>query len=97
MNNSKRVSFDFDSTLNRKDIEDFAFSLIRKGIEVWVCTSRDHEDNQPDWIISGTISKRGNDDLYKVTDKLKIPRERIIFTNHQFKSEFLDKSFLWHI
>lgn len=96
MKNNK-VSFDFDSTLNRPDIMDFCKSLIERGIEVWVCTSRSHEKNQPDWIINGRKFKRGNDDLYEITDKLSIPRERIIFTNHELKSEFLDDSFIWHL
>lgn len=97
MNNHPIVSFDFDSTLNRPDIKDFCKSLILKGIEVWVVTSRADTDNQPDWIINGFRQKQGNDDLFKITDELKIPRNRIIFTNHEFKSNFLPNGCIWHL
>ena len=97
MNNQPIVSFDFDSTLNRPDITDFCKSLIKKGIIVWVVTSRASTDNQPNWIINGIKSKRGNDDLFYLTDKLGIPRDRIVFTNHDFKTKFLPKGCIWHL
>jgi hypothetical protein len=94
---NKTVSFDFDSTLNRHDITDFCKSLILKGIDVWVVTSRASEDDQPNWIINGVQSKRGNDDLFDLTDSLGIPRNQIIFTNHEFKSNYLPSGCIWHL
>jgi len=36
----RKVSFDFDSTLSRKDVQDFAKKLVSEGYEVWIVTSR---------------------------------------------------------
>lgn len=86
----KKISFDFDSTLDRQVIQDFAFSLIKKGYEVWVCTSRFDDESAP--------RPKWNDDLYLVTDKLGIPRERIQFMNMNDKYEFFKNSgFTWHL
>lgn len=93
-----KVSFDFDATLSKKKAQDFAAKLISEGHEVWVHTTRSKEEDQPFWIINGVKRKRGNDDLFEVTDRLGIPRERIVFTNHEFKAGFLEKKdFVMHL
>ena len=33
------VSFDFDSTLSRKDVQEYAKELLERGIDVWVVTT----------------------------------------------------------
>jgi ribosomal protein S24E len=35
-----KVSFDLDSTLSRKDVQEFAYELVKRDIEVWVVTAR---------------------------------------------------------
>ena len=35
-----KVSFDFDGTLSRKDVQNFAKSLVNTGYDVWIVTSR---------------------------------------------------------
>ena len=35
-----KVSFDFDGTLSRKDVQEYAKSLVNSGLEVWIVTSR---------------------------------------------------------
>jgi len=85
-----KVSFDYDSTLSRSDVEKYAKDLINRNIEVWICTSRYSPSNAPrkDW----------NDDLFLVADRVGIKREHIIFTNFENKSEHLNnKGFKWHI
>ena len=85
-----KVSFDFDSTLDRESVQKYAAELISKGIEVWITTSRLSDEKAP--------SKEWNKDLYKVADELGIPRERITFTSMVDKYEFfLGKDFLWHL
>lgn len=89
-----KVSFDFDSTLSRESIQKYAQKLINKGVEVWICTSRwsDEEALNRNWSVDY------NYDLLLVAEKLKIPKERIIFTNHENKIDFLrDKDFIWHL
>lgn len=84
-----KVSFDFDSTLSRKKIQDYAAELIRRGFELWICTSRCDVENAP--------NKEWNDDLFEVADILGIKREHIIFTNYANKSEFLTDDFIFHL
>ncbi len=87
----KRVSFDFDHTLSSLKIQHFAHSLIKQGIEVWICTARHSNENK-------LVDNWGNEDLFFVTDFLKIPQEQIIFCNYEEKRPFLEaESFEWHL
>lgn len=92
----KKVSFDFDSTLSRYDVQKFTSELINLGFDVWVVTSRfsnevGKKNNWP-WII------KNNQELYDVCKDLGIPSENIVFTNMIDKIDFLkDKGFLFHL
>lgn len=91
-----RVSFDFDGTLSRKDVQDFAKSLVEIGYEVWIVTSRIATEPALEkgwhWI------ERQNQELYDVADKVGIKTENIIFTEFVDKIEFLKgKKFIFHI
>ena len=93
-----KISFDFDSTLTKPSVFSFALHCIKWGNEVWVITSRSDDKNSPTWIKNGVKFKPNNDDLFKITDSLGILRERVIFTNHELKSDFIrGKGFLFHI
>jgi len=86
-----KVSFDFDATLDRVLVQDYAQSLINKGFEVWILTSRFEDCDNYDF-------KTNNDDLFKVADKLGIKREHIKFMNMVDKYEFvLTKDFIFHL
>lgn len=86
----KKVSFDFDSTLSRRDVQEYAKSLILIGVDVWICTSRLEPSKAP--------NKEWNDDLFMVANNIGIKRGNIIFCNYENKSIFLkDKGFLFHI
>lgn len=96
-----KVSFDYDETLSRSDIQVFAKELISEGYEVWIVTMRfetqdklityNNENNE-------SIDWNGNDDLFRTAKELGIPEERIVFMNWQWKSEFLKgKDFIWHL
>lgn len=87
------VTFDFDSTLSRKDVQDYAKSLINKGIEVWVLTSRYDELHKHRYTLNPT-----NEDLYNVTDSLGIPRSKIRFQCMRPKAEYLfNTNVIWHL
>ena len=89
-----KVSFDFDSTLDRQDVQLYALELISKGIQIWICTSR-KSDALNLKMFGGTGF---NDDLYQVAEILDIPLDRIIFTDHAMKSDFLKNiDFKWHL
>jgi hypothetical protein len=84
-----KVCFDFDGTLDKKGVQDYAVSLIHRGIDIWICTSRKSPENAPiGW----------NDDLFLVSDNLGIDRSKIIFTNTDNKWSYIkDKGFIWHL
>lgn len=91
-----RVSFDYDATLSRKDVQEFAKKLVSRGIEVWIVTSRFDDETAKEkawWWI-----KDQNNNLFEVADECGIRRENIKFTNMESKSIFLkDKSFTFHL
>lgn len=91
-----RVSFDYDATLSRKDVQEFAKKLVSRGIEVWIVTSRFDDETAKEkawWWI-----KDQNNNLFEVTDECGIRRENIKFTNMESKSIFLkDKAFTFHL
>jgi restriction endonuclease Mrr len=41
-----KISFDFDSTLDREDVQEFAKELVEKGHDVWITTSRFSNDDE---------------------------------------------------
>lgn len=59
-----KVSFDFDSTLDKPYVQDYAQSLINRGIDVYVITSRYDELHKHRYLHNPT-----NEDLYKVAAK----------------------------
>ena len=86
------VSFDFDDTLSRPDVQEYASELIERGLEVWVVTSRLSKQ----YLMEG--NEKWNDDLYEVSNRLGIPEERIRFMNYSPKVDFLETmNFLWHL
>jgi len=92
----KKISFDFDGTLSRKDIHFFAKEMVLTGNEVWIVTSRfsDKEGiaNNWNWI------KGQNEKVFAAAEDIGIPKERIIFTNMTPKIDFLKgKGFALHL
>jgi len=97
---NKKVSFDFDSTLDKTLVQDYAKSLINKGYDIWVITSRYPPGTNPLYSKRGIMVEIDNSDLFEVTDKLGITRDKIIFTSHQLKSEVINDfhlEFLFHL
>jgi hypothetical protein len=77
-----KVSFDFDSTLQREDVQEIAKAFIACNTEVFITTSRSE-------------TQTNNIDLFEVALKLGIPKNRIVFTNYQDKAKYL-KDFAIH-
>lgn len=82
----KKVSFDFDDTLDRGDVQTYAQQLLNEGVEVWIVTAR--EDLPID-----------NRDLFSVSDRLGIPRNHIVFVSYRLKAEYFKNhpDFIWHL
>lgn len=91
-----KVSFDFDSTLSRKDVQSFAKELVNSGHEVWIVTSRfdDEAAKNKKWHWIEGQNKR----LFDVAEECGIKVENIHFTNMESKSIFLKgKEFIFHL
>lgn len=91
-----KVSFDFDSTLSRKDVQDFAKSLVQSGVEVWIVTSR--IATEPALEKGWWWVEKQNKQLYDIADEVGIKIENIVFTEFVDKINFLKgKNFIFHI
>jgi hypothetical protein len=91
-----KVSFDFDSTLSRTDVQKFAKELVQEGHEVWIVTSR--FDDETGMSKNWHWIKEQNQRLFDVADDCGIKRENIKFTCMESKSLFLDgKGFVFHL
>ncbi len=91
-----KVSFDFDSTLSRKDVQSFAKELVDKGLEVWIVTSRfdDESAMKKNWHWV----KGQNEKVFDVAELCGINKDNIYFTCAESKSLFLKgKSFIFHL
>lgn len=85
-----KVSFDFDGTLTRPDVQRYAKRLIENNVEVYIVTARLSNNEAP--------SKRWNDDLYQIVDHIGLNRENIKFCGMSDKYHFFkDKDFIFHL
>jgi len=94
-----KVSFDFDSTLDRPDVRRFAKELVSEGVEVWIVTSR--RSNEDAALVDPWVKDRiykSNKKLFRVADNVGIKRKHIIFTNFVDKIESIkDNGFIFHL
>lgn len=86
-----KVSFDFDGTLEREVIQEYAKELVDSGHEVWVVTTRYDDEklvevSDKQYLESNLES---NQKLLAIANSVGIPRERIKFTNMKWKYSFL--------
>ena len=94
----KKCSIDFDDTLSGKYVQKYVKELISKGIEVWLCTTRYDNKNVKKHYAKKYINV--NDELYKICKEVGISKDKILFTNMIWKSEFFntnDYDFLFHL
>ena len=85
-----KVSFDFDGTLDRPVLQEYAKELLARGIEVWIVTARLSDEEAP--------SDSWNLDLYKVAIEVGIDLNNVVFTPHKDKYHFFKgKDFVWHV
>lgn len=96
----KKVSFDFDGTLQLGKVQEYAEELLKKGIDVWVVTTRYDDNNKHRYAL--LANDEGNidphEDLWEVVDRLSIPRWKVRFTNWEYKWNYLQHTkFVWHL
>jgi hydroxymethylpyrimidine pyrophosphatase-like HAD family hydrolase len=69
-----RVTFDYDDTLTEENVRQYASELKERGFDVWVVTARTSNFSQ---------------DVYSDTDELGIARNHVIFTEGEYKQDFI--------
>ena len=94
-----KVSFDFDATLSRHDVQVYASNLVDEGHEVWIVTSRwDFDNLDKRWKSKKDGEPWRHQDLFQVAEWCGIGKERIHFTNQVKKVKFLeDNDFIFHV
>ena len=81
-----KISFDYDHCLTQKRIQEAAITLVNKGYEVWIVTSRFDNLKRLEYPDLKT-----NEDVFETAKQLKIPTHRIGFTNQEPKWISLNK------
>lgn len=85
-----KISFDFDGTITRTRLKDYAKSLVDLGHEVWIVTSRLGFGKEP--------TTTWNDSVFELALEIGIPKEHIHFCCMDNKANFLNgKGFAWHL
>lgn len=102
MNNIK-LSFDFDGTLSRQIIQNYAKELVQEGFEIHIVTRRydsidkyTEEFNKQYGIVNIELEHQY---LYDVAKELNISKDKIHFMNMDDKYKFFkdNPDFLWHL
>lgn len=90
----KAVSFDFDSTLEREDVQEYAKWLMTNDVDIFIVTARFDELHISAYSHSGT-----NEDLFEVTRELGILKNKVYFTNKASKGEWFKgvEKIAWHL
>jgi hypothetical protein len=93
---NKKISLDFDYTLSRKDVQEFAKKLINLSFDVWIVTSRFSNEEA---LLRGFYgADKKNKEIYDIAELCGIKKENIVFTNKIYKINYLkDKNFTIHL
>ena len=97
------VSFDFDDTLSKKSVQNYAKSLIDNGVNVLIVTARYSNAFLSDeaWFTNAygkEAAENINEDLFIVASELNIKKENIIFMDMVSKNTYLKQhDILWHL
>ena len=94
----KKISFDFDSTLDTEYIQKYAHELMLQGYDIHIVTSRP-ENWAQSWTLSGNkYILWNNNDLREVAKSLGIKDENIHFTGYDNKYKFFEnEDFIFHL
>jgi hypothetical protein len=103
-----KVSFDFDGTIERSDVKEYAKELIRRGVEVWIVTTRYDCNHKHKWTsmfpgrewaeMYESNDSDPNYHVWGVAEWLGIPRHHVRFTCMEWKYTYLTGTkFAWHL
>lgn len=101
-----KISFDFDGTLTRPKIQEYAVKCKSMGFDVHILTARHDDINGPEYLGLGTFQHNhiiyNNDVVFETAEKLKIPITNIHFnpggytSSGQYKNHFFEKEYAKH-
>jgi hypothetical protein len=80
----KIVTIDFDGTLTKPEVQDYVKELMKRGIDVWIVTSRFDDLQKHRYPHNPT-----NEDLWQVVDSIGIPRYKVRFMCMESKANYL--------
>ena len=87
----KKISFDFDDTLEFRDVQDYAKELVERGFEVWIVTTRYEDPSNYSFYIT-------HDDIWEALKYTGIKKEHVHFNNMEYKHSFFkDNDFIFHL
>lgn len=103
-----KVSFDFDGSIDREDVQEYAKQLIKRGIEVWIVTTRYDANHDHRWrekfpeeqwaLIYDTHDGDPNHHVWGVAERLGIPKHHVRFTCMEWKYTYLKGTkFVFHL
>jgi len=85
-----KISFDFDGTLEFREMQNFAQELKDRGYDICILTTRYSDPMNYDWAEKDPEhAKTLHDELYAIAKRLGITE--INFTEYQFKTGFIDQ------
>lgn len=80
----KKISFDFDGTLEYKEVQDYAKELIERGYKVCILTTRFSDPSRYNFDAT-----EAHQHLFDIAKEIGI--EEIHFTEFEFKFKSIDK------
>jgi hypothetical protein len=73
-----KISFDYDNTLTRPDVKEFAMSLMQAGHDIIIVTKRFDEEHIPaDYQTHYTYASTYNQDVFRVALLMGIEDEDV--------------------
>jgi hypothetical protein len=85
-----KISFDFDGTLETKEMQEFAKELIAKGYDICILTTRYSDPTNYQWAKSNPErASHLHDELFAIAKELGITE--INFTEYKWKTGFVDE------
>ena len=93
-----KVSFDFDGTVENENVQQYAKELIKRGVEVWIVTTRYDANHVHKWLDKFPDAEWALIYSQHGGDTLGIPRHHVRFTCMEKKHTYLDgTNFVWHL
>ena len=95
-----KVSFDYDNTLDRESVQRYAAELVKRGLDVWIVTSRySVKEYARTHHVTMESAIKSNLDIFEVAHEVGIPEDKIVFLGYAQKHNYFKEhpDFIWHL